>query len=496
VPDWDLSAIRQLLDRAFGSEELQTFCFDHFYPVYENFSGGMSKSQMIRQLVDYCVHHEQIETLVQRIREENPRQYANFAHRLRIESPADDAQADKTRRPAPDDYFDLQIRIQSSAPEAQIYSVEALLGNGSHFEGGMFYLDQDRLTQAESDTQEYGAILFDALFSGPILRAYDQATAYADAQTEKRLRIRLWIDHDAAELHELAWERLHHRVQGAAFPLAASSETPFSRYVGLTTPEPAPIAERPARMLFAISNPTNLPDYGLVSLDVEREITNLIEVLGDLRETRKLQVTLMPGQTGLSEGLRSKLEREGYRIREGCTSTENLIHALSQDGGYHILHYVGHGKFGRKQQQAGLFLEDENGHVEIAADESIAALLKSVGSPLRLVFLAACESARMEYIRPRMEYIRRHVPEDRNPFVGLAPKLVQAGIPAVVAMQDLISVPAARRLTCDLYTYLLDCGVVDRAMNQARLLLFRSGGTEWATPVLFMRLKDGRLFDG
>jgi hypothetical protein len=72
--------------------------------------------------------------------------------------------------------------------------------------------------------------------------------------------------------------------------------------------------------------------------------------------------------------------------------------------------------------------------------------------------------------------------------------LIQVGIPAVVAMQNTVSFATARQLTSDFYSYLLERGVVDRAMNQARLLLFESGGTDWATPVLFMRLKDGRLF--
>ena len=56
----------------------------------------------------------------------------------------------------------------------------------------------------------------------------------------------------------------------------------------------------------------------------------------------------------------------------------------------------------------------------------------------QLVFLAACDSAK----RPE---------NGANPFVGLAPKLVEKGVPAVVAMQDLVPMDLAHTLTGDFY---------------------------------------------
>ncbi len=489
MPTWDMGTIRQLLSAAFSDGELTTLCFDYFRPVYDELGSGMGKSAKIQRLLEYCERQNLIEMLLERVEKENPRQYRNFAQRLQIDLPAnttpsqppkDVIQTSDSRPGALDEYFDLQIRIQHFDPAIRGHPVEALLGNGSHFEDGELHLDQDRLRAEEGNPQEYGTILFDALFSGPIRSAYDQAMAYADIQTEKRLRVRLWIDNDAAELHGLAWERLHHQVQGIALPTAASSEMPFSRYIGLTTPEPAPVTKRPVRLLFAISNPADLP-ADLASLDVEKEVNNLLDALGDLRDAKGLQVALMPGRTGLPEALCSRLEREGYQICQGPSSIDHIIRTLSREDGYHILHYLGHGQFGRQPGQAHLFLEDENGNVELMRDERIALLLGSVGSQLRLVFLAACESA-------------KRASGNNSPFVGLAPKLIQVGIPAVVAMQDTVHVTMAQKLTYDFYSYLLEHGVVDRAMNQARLLLFRTGSADWATPVLFMRLKDGRLF--
>jgi len=379
-------------------------------------------------------------------------------------------------------YANLLIHIRPWDEAGQCYPVDATLHDGGHFSGGELCLDRARLRAAELDPERYGLALFDALFSGPIRRAYDKATGYAEAQTGGRLRVRLWVDHGAAELHALAWERLHHVRQAIACPVAASAELPFSRYVGLERREPGPVTDWPVRVLFALSNPTDLSDYGLVPLDVEKEVTNLLEPLGDLRQVRGLRVTLMPGRTGL--GVRNQVfqKKPGFSVHEGVTSLDNIIRLLTRDAGYHVLHFLGHGRFDRKSGTAALLLEDEGGRVQWARDQDIVAQLQSARPLPHLVFLAACESARRD-------------PEDGNPFVGLAPRLVEAGVPAVVAMQDRVPVATARDLTRDFYRYLLEHGSVDLALNQARLLLFESDNTNWAVPVLFMRLREGRLFD-
>ena len=101
------------------------------------------------------------------------------------------------------------------------------------------------------------------------------------------------------------------------------------------------------------------------------------------------------------------------------------------------------------------------------------------------MFLAACESAKREYTnRPA---------EAANPFVGLASRLVQIGIPAVIAMQDKVGVKSAQTLTRYFYHYLLQHGIVDKAMNQARGFLVDT--LDWSMSVLFMRLREGRLLE-
>lgn len=81
---WNTAAIRELLTAAFDDEELTTFCFDHFRPVYENFATGMSKGQKIQRLLDSCDRHGQLEELLRLVRERNPAQYKRFRERLKM----------------------------------------------------------------------------------------------------------------------------------------------------------------------------------------------------------------------------------------------------------------------------------------------------------------------------------------------------------------------------------------------------------------------------
>ena len=80
---WNTAIIRELLTAAFNDDELTTLCFDYFRPVYQELSTGMSTSQKIQRLLDYCERHDQIGKLLALVRERNPVQYARFEGRLR-----------------------------------------------------------------------------------------------------------------------------------------------------------------------------------------------------------------------------------------------------------------------------------------------------------------------------------------------------------------------------------------------------------------------------
>ena len=197
-------------------------------------------------------------------------------------------------------FADLLIRIRAWDAAAGAYPVEAELDDGSAFQGGKLRLDMDRLRAVELDTAAYGEELFYALFDGPIRRAYDKATGRAEATTESRLRVRLWIDQEAAELHALPWERLYHTSRGVEVALASSALTPFSRYTGLEIPEPAPFTGQPIRLLVTIANPTDLASFNLGPIAVEEEVHSLVAALQGPLDRGQVKVTVLPGRHWLA----------------------------------------------------------------------------------------------------------------------------------------------------------------------------------------------------
>ncbi len=372
-------------------------------------------------------------------------------------------------------HTDLEIRIGGFAQDLAGYPVEAHLSGGSHYDGGVLAIDENLLPTI-SHPMDYGDYLWEVLFTGPIYDAYIAASATAATATEGRLRLRLWIDADAPSLHAIIWERLLNRQQTPPQPMSISARRPFSRYIGISQSVPEP-QQTPIRMLFVVSNPADLD--GLASLDATSALNSLLDALED---QSRLHITVLAGDNALTSDLKARLSAAGHTIQEGAASLENIIRTLTGGDTYHILHILAHGRYVQRRSASDLYLQDNDGLTKIVSDNDITLRLSAISPLPHLVFLAACESA------------RRH-PGNQNAFVGLASKLVACGVPAVVAMQDMLPIDAAEKLTGDFYAYLILHGVVDRALSQARLLLFDPSSKIWSTPVLYMRLKDGLLFD-
>jgi len=374
-------------------------------------------------------------------------------------------------------YTDLELHI---APrEKGRYAVTAELdGEGKYLDVLQMDAEARERLSVISDPETYGLALFGAVFTGHIYSAYTTARERARTQTAGRLRLRLWIDHEAADLHALVWERLHYRSEGGAFRVATDAKLPFSRYFGLQSGASSAI-EGQVRMLCVIANPEDLTDHNLTPLNIADEIATLRAALDALRASG-VSITMMPGRTGLSSEQERALTTAGYTILPGPTTLGNVLEALAYAPEYHLLHIVGHGAFSHCTGQAALILEDEEGYVREITDSDLTGHLNGLEHKPHLIFLAACESA-------------SRLTGDTNPFVGLAPRLVQIGIPAVVAMQDAVSVRTAQALTRHFYRFLLQHGIVDKALNQARGFLVDT--PDWATPALFMRLRGGRLLE-
>jgi formylglycine-generating enzyme required for sulfatase activity len=388
----------------------------------------------------------------------------------------------------------ITITLQIGARDAQrnAYPVQ-LLHEGKPLAD--IWTDINRQTLLEHEhrfnAHDYGMKLYDAIFNGKVGDIYQRLIGKAGAETT--VRVQLVIHPDAPELHALPWERLFHRFGDGETPLAASARTPFSRFLVSGAGDQPPVRESPLRLLVAIANPAGLPD-GCSPVDLAGEATSLADLIAGL--SGRVQGSLLPGRSGLPDDLRRHLTGQGWTIYDGdgVTSWQAIQRLLP---GHHVLHILAHGQFKPGEAPgkgtAYLLLEHEGsikvarGALDRVVDDDIVEGLAGVYPLPQLVFLAACNSAK----RPSAG---AEATTGANPFVGLAPKLVSAGVPAIVAMQDEVPMDLARTLAVDFYRRLFDHGSVDGALNEARSLILKSNQFEWAIPVLFMRLKNGQLF--
>ena len=85
---YSTTALRELITSVFSDEAFETFCYDHFRPVYKEFSRGMSLPEKIQRLIDHCERRLEIEPLLKLLEIENPAQYARFAPDILTAAPA------------------------------------------------------------------------------------------------------------------------------------------------------------------------------------------------------------------------------------------------------------------------------------------------------------------------------------------------------------------------------------------------------------------------
>lgn len=344
-------------------------------------------------------------------------------------------------------YADLEIRIL--ARQDQGYPVEITFSGEQEFPRG--HLDPALLPwRRQASAAAEGEALFARLFHDPAL---EQAWAEARGQSRRR-RLRLRIDEAAPELHALPWETLRNAGPGSAEQLAADADTPFSRYLAGRWRPGRPVLERPIRILAALADPHDLDDYGLAALDLAAERRALEQAVAEAGPDR-LELTFLEPPVTLA-ALDAELRR-----------------------GHHVLHVVAHG-VSPAEQPAALFLADADDRVAAVAEGELAAMIERQGGALRLVYLSSCQSA-------------ARCPADA--FRGLAPALVGAGVPAVLAMQEPVAIDTARAFAATFYRQLLHHGLVDLAANEARSTIASAGLPGAAIPVLFLRLRGGQLFE-
>lgn len=296
------------------------------------------------------------------------------------------------------------------------------------------------LTLDRDGVRRLGAALMAWLFRGPVAQLYHAGLARIAPGDGLRIRLRI----EPAELHAIPWE-LCYDAETAAF-LAQDPRTPLVRYL-LGTFSRGKLAGGRLRVCVAAASPAGLTPLETAADEIARIEDALAALAG--------RVTVQPMTAGL----------------------DGLQDALRQ--GPNVLHFIGHGGF---DVDAGGYLvfDDGRGGPQMADAEVLASYLR--GSSVRLAVLNACESARTD-------------PADS--FAGVAPRLVQAGLPAVVAMQTRLPDAAAPVFSAAFYRGLADGLPVDAAVAAGRVALFghAPAGACWSIPVLYLAADDGILWE-
>jgi len=315
-------------------------------------------------------------------------------------------------------------------------------------DAALIRLDHAALAALASDPAEYGRLLGQTLFADEALRrGFDSARAGA-ATLDAPLRLRLFVGDSAPELHALRWETL--RLPDDDAGIVTSERLLFSRY--LSSGDWRPIKLRPKsdlRAVALIANPADLARYRLAPVDVEGEASRF--------------GTALAGQMPLAVLGRAP----------GGATTPALVDAARR--GCDILYIAAHGAL--IDGEPWLWLEDEAGATVRLSGTDLAQQLAELTERPRLIVLASCQSAG----------------NGEGPaLAALGPRLAEAGVPAVLAMQGNISMATVERFMPAFFKELLRDGVVDRAAAAARAAV-RGNDDAWM-PVLFMRSKSGRIW--
>ncbi len=339
-----------------------------------------------------------------------------------------------------------QVELRFSRPDSD--TDDRLARSGSLF----VRFDMARLHSLRLNPIEYGKILGESLFESQEFRAAFEKARTVAQSLEAPLRLRLFIGPNAPELHRLRWETLRGPQEGNC--LFTDENLLFSRY--LSSFDWRPVRLRPQaelRALVCIASPSDIRDYGMAELNTAEELKLAESALGTI------------SATDLASG--------------GKATLKNLMTRLRDE--YDILYLIAHGML--VEDEPWLWLEDENGKTHRVAGTEFVTRLKELEQRPRLIVLASCQSAGTE---------GEAGTDEGGILAALGPRLAEAGIPAVIAMQGSVTSKTVDEFMPVFFQELLRDGQIDRAMAVARGSARERH--DWWMPVLFMRLKSGKIW--
>lgn len=302
-----------------------------------------------------------------------------------------------------------------------------------------------------------GRQLYSALFQGQIRDAY--TTARGQLKEDQGLRLRFNFDpRQVPEIAALPWEFL---CDDEDQPLVLDN-TPIVRYLPRFTPPPTIVTPHPLKILLsaAVTDPKS---------DVARELKVVRETLAALEQAGAVEVAVEEHLT---------IERLEARLREG----------------FHLWHFIGHGKLSADGTSGQLVFEDADGEAAAYSAGDLKIVFNDVrdwkqrqrdpalrGPNLQVVILDACNSAKLA----------------TRPYGSIAPALMLENVGVVVAMQFGSPQENTRPFAEKFYQALSEGEPLDACVMRGRRAVVRATrlrNPDWGIPTVYTRAPDARLF--
>jgi hypothetical protein len=353
------------------------------------------------------------------------------------------------------DYADLELTLHRH--DAGLYGIDLRLADPSSETDRRLSstvpirFDDAALRKASQDPAAYGGLLASQILAEEAVRTFlGEALAAAQA-SDAPLALRLAINPNAAELHSLRWETL--RLPNSDAPLLTGESLRFSRY--LSSLDWRPVRLRPQadlRALVAIASPSNAAKWQLAEVKTDDELAAARAGLGDI----PLAELATRGEVTINN--------LAAHLRDGCDILYLVAHGLLVDGEPQIL------------------LEQEDGSGQWTPGRELITRIYELQDRPRLVVLVSCQSAGTG---------GEPTTQDDGALAGLGPRLAEAGVPAVIAMQGNLTMKTAAVFMPAFFSELRRDNQVDRAMAVARGAV--RDRPDWWMPVLYLRLRSGRI---
>ena len=275
--------------------------------------------------------------------------------------------------------------------------------------------EEERVHARRSDlriTEEIGASLFDFLF-GPEIERLFRDTMERSFADQEALPVRLLVEH-VPQLSAIPWEALYDRKTRGF--LALSRQTPLIRAVRRDPTKLSRPRQPTIRILGMIARPSNGPGFSFGHIDAEGEQLEMRRAMAQLEERKKVELH--------------------WTVSGRQADLEDAIIRPQSPLAWNIFHFIGHGGFDRDENRGYLVVQEEDGaEADLLYSDMLKGILIGPKQP-QLVVLNSCQGA---------------FASSADLFTSTAADLAVGGVPAVVAMQFVVSDEMAKAFTRKFY---------------------------------------------